>query len=132
MALLTPAASTALPPGALSAGASASASIASNASPPDPERAELRKVVQQFEAIFLRRMLASARAADFGGEQLIGGPGLEQFEQMRDEQFADIASSTGAFGLAAAIETQLAAAAQMGSAARMPAGPAAPVIRAGQ
>ena len=87
--------------------------VSDNKSPLDPERAELREVSQQFEAIFLRRMLSSARAADFGGEKLIGGEGLEQFEQMRDEQVADIAAASGTFGLAEALEKQLAAVAQM-------------------
>lgn len=70
---------------------------------------ELRAAAEAFEAIFLRQLLASARAADFGGEDLFGGPGLEQFEAMRDEHFADIASSQSMFGLADAIERQLSA-----------------------
>lgn len=74
----------------------------------DP-REQLRGAAQAFEAIFLRQLLASTRATDFGGEPLLGGPGLEQFEAMRDEQFADIASQQGMFGLAEAIERQLAA-----------------------
>jgi peptidoglycan hydrolase FlgJ len=70
---------------------------------------DLRKAAQAFEAIFLRQLLSSARAADFGGDDLFGGPGLEQFEAMRDEHFADVASQQGVFGLAAAIERQVAA-----------------------
>ena len=73
-----------------------------------PPQSELEQAAQAFEAIFLRQMLASARAADFGGEELFGGPGLDQFETMRDEQFAEIASRQGVFGLADAIERQLA------------------------
>ncbi|TIX52129.1 hypothetical protein E5222_03435 [Alteraurantiacibacter aquimixticola] len=57
----------------------------------------------------LRQLLASARANDLGGDELFGGPGLEQFEAMRDEHFADVASQQGVFGLAEAIERQLAA-----------------------
>lgn len=70
---------------------------------------DLRQAAQAFEAIFLRQLLSSARASDFGGEELFGGPGLEQFEAMRDEHFADLASQQGVFGLAAAIERQLSA-----------------------
>jgi peptidoglycan hydrolase FlgJ len=70
---------------------------------------ELREAAQAFEAIFLRQLLASARASSFGGEPLLGGPGLEQFEAMQDEQFAEIASQRGVFGLAEAIERQLSA-----------------------
>ncbi len=75
-----------------------------------PDNGDLRQAAQAFEAIFVRQLLASAGAADFGGEEaLLGGPGLEQFEAMRDEHFADITSQQGAFGLAAAIERQLSA-----------------------
>lgn len=80
-----------------------------SASPATPPPSELREAAEAFEAIFLRQLLASARAADFGGEALIGGPGLEQFEAMRDEHFAEIASTRGVFGLADAIERQLSA-----------------------
>nr|WP_283773463.1 rod-binding protein [Altererythrobacter sp. KTW20L] len=70
----------------------------------------LREAAQAFEAIFVRQLLSSARAADFGGEEaLLGGPGLEQFEAMRDEHFADVAAQRGTFGLADAIERQLSA-----------------------
>lgn len=76
-----------------------------------PSPAEgLREAAQAFEAIFVRQLLSSARAADFGGEEaLLGGPGLEQFEAMRDEHFADVAAQRGTFGLADAIERQLSA-----------------------
>jgi peptidoglycan hydrolase FlgJ len=75
---------------------------------PSASAGELRQAAQAFEAIFIRQLLASARATDFGGEQaLLGGPGLEQFEAMRDEHFADVASQAGTFGLAEAIERQL-------------------------
>ncbi len=78
-------------------------------------REDLREAAQAFEAIFLRQLLASARASDFGGNELFGGPGLEQFTAMRDEHFADIASTQGTFGLAEAIERQLAAFVDQGS-----------------
>lgn len=74
-----------------------------------PATNELREAAEAFEAIFIRQLLASARAANFGGEPLLGGPGLEQFTAMRDEHFADIASQAGAFRLADAIERQLSA-----------------------
>ena len=73
-----------------------------------PERAELRQAAQGFEAIFVRRMLEAARAADLGGDEVIGGSALEQFTAMRDEHLADIAAQRGTFGIAAAIEAQLA------------------------
>ena len=72
------------------------------------ERARLTAATQRFEAIFVRQMLAAARKTDFGGSDLIGGQGLDTFRQMQDERFADIAASRGAFGIAKALEAQLA------------------------
>ncbi len=69
---------------------------------------QLGKAAQQFEAIFLRQMLSAARATDFGGEDLFGGQGEETFREMRDARFAEVASETGAIGLADVIEKQLA------------------------
>lgn len=79
-----------------------------------PDGGDLKKAAQAFEAIFVRQILASARATDFGGDDIFGGPGLEQFEAMRDEHIAEISSTSGAFGLAAAIEAQLAARMEQG------------------
>lgn len=97
------------PPGAALAQTQSATGSAALAATPPAERSELRQAAEAFEAIFVRKLLATARATDFGGEELFGGPGLEQFETMRDEHFADIASQNGTFGLADAIERQLAA-----------------------
>lgn len=74
------------------------------------DRTRLAEVARGFEAIFLRQMLAAARKAEFA-EPLLGGAqnggGLDTFRQMQDERFAEIASQSGAFGLAKQIETQL-------------------------
>ncbi|MFN4134590.1 MAG: flagellar biosynthesis protein FlgJ [Novosphingobium sp.] len=71
------------------------------------EREKLASAARQFEAIFVRQMLAAARAADFGKDDVFGK--MDQtFVQMRDERFAEIASQTGALGLAAQIERHLA------------------------
>ena len=71
-------------------------------------RAQLAAAAKQFEAIFVRQMLAAARKTDFGGD-VLGGQGLDTFRTIQDEQFADLAADTGAFGLAKMIERQLAA-----------------------
>jgi len=71
-------------------------------------RERLTEAAQQFEAIFVRQMLAAARSADFGGDELFGGQGEDTFREMRDSQFAQIASETGALGLAKSIAAQLA------------------------
>ena len=73
-----------------------------------PERAELRKAAEGFEAIMLRRMLASARAASLAEDTPLTGGGMAQFQALRDEHLADIAAKTGAFGFARSIEAQLA------------------------
>lgn len=72
------------------------------------EREQLKQASQQFEAIFLRQMLATARDTDFGGNDLFGGQGEDTFREMRDAQFAQIASESGTLGLAKSIEAQLA------------------------
>lgn len=77
------------------------------AAPPSPERQKLAQAARQFEAIFVRQMLSSARKADFGGD-VLGGQSLDTFRTMQDERFADIAAETGAFGMARMIELQLA------------------------
>lgn len=80
------------------------------------EREQLSQAARQFEALFVRQMLSSARAAKLGGDnQLFGSQGLETFQQMQNERFADIAAGAGALGFAKSIETQLAALAGMGA-----------------
>lgn len=70
---------------------------------------DLKKAAQAFEAIFLRQLLSSARATDFGGENIFDGPGLKQFEAMFDGKIAEVSAQRGAFGIAEAIERQLSA-----------------------
>lgn len=72
-------------------------------------REQLSGVAKQFEAIFLRQMLAAARKTNFGGEDnIFSGQGLDTFRQMQDERFAEIASETGTLGLGKMIEAHLA------------------------
>jgi peptidoglycan hydrolase FlgJ len=73
-----------------------------------PEQAELRKAAEGFEAIMVRKMLESARAAKFTEETPLTGGAMKQYEAMRDEHFADIAAKSGAFGFARSIEASLA------------------------
>lgn len=77
-------------------------------SPPSADQPDrLAEAAEQFEAIFLRQMLSSARAVDFGGDDLFGGESDETFREMRDARFAEVASQSGALGLADMIESQL-------------------------
>jgi len=77
------------------------------AADPTGERAKLSKACQQFEAIFVRQMLASARKTSFGDE-LFGSSALDTFREMQDNQFADIMAQHGSLGLATQIEAHVA------------------------
>lgn len=88
--------------------AGANPTIVSATAPGGTERERLAEAARQFEAIFVRQMLAAARNTDFGGDELFGGKGDETFHEMRDARFAELAASTGALGLATTIEAQLA------------------------
>ncbi|MEM7779359.1 MAG: rod-binding protein [Pseudomonadota bacterium] len=78
------------------------------AEPISKERLALREAAQGFEAIMVRKMLEAARASSFAEETPLTGGGLQQFQTMRDEHFAEIASRTGTLGFARSIEEQLA------------------------
>ena len=81
------------------------------------ERAALRTAARQFEAIFVRQMLAAARATKLA-EGVGESAATEQFRGLQDEHFAQIAADRGMLGLGDAIERQLSA--------RIPAGTPAP------
>ncbi|WDA41987.1 hypothetical protein [Erythrobacter sp. BLCC-B19] len=89
-------------------GPAAPTSGAARSQPLSRERAALREAAEGFEAIMVRKLLATARAASFAEETPLTGGGLKQFEAMRDEHFADIAAQSGAFGFARSIEASLA------------------------
>ena len=82
---------------------------AAPAAPAPQDREKLAKAAKDFEAIFVRQMLAAARKTDFGGNDLFGGAGLDTFRQMQDERFAEIAAERGTFGIARLLEGRLAA-----------------------
>lgn len=78
------------------------------ATAPGSDAASLREVSQGMEALFVRRLLEAADKVDFGGEDLFGSSGEQTFREMRNAEFAQVASTTGSLGLAAQIEAQLA------------------------
>jgi flagellar protein FlgJ len=69
---------------------------------------QLRQAAEGFEAIMVRKLLATARAARLTEDTPLTGGGREQFEAMRDETFADITAKSGALGFARNIEASLA------------------------
>lgn len=84
-----------------------SASAPLGATPAKSEREQLADAAKQFEAIFVRQMLAAARKTSFDDGGLFDSEAMATFRQMQDEKFADTAAQTGAFGLASIIEAQL-------------------------
>lgn len=72
------------------------------------DREKLSAVAKQFEALFMRQMLSTARKADFGGEKLFSSQALDTFNQMQDEHFADMTAQSGTLGFATIIEAQMA------------------------
>jgi flagellar protein FlgJ len=75
--------------------------------PAKTDREKLSETARQFEAIFVRHMLAAARKTDFGSD-LFGSEALGTFREMQDDRFAEITAQTGSLGLATLIEAQLA------------------------
>ena len=62
------------------------------------------QVAKQFEAIFLRQMIAAMRNPSLG-EALFGSDAANQFRDMSDARLAD--SMAGQFGIARLLEKQL-------------------------
>ena len=85
----------------------AGAALSTATSAADATRAKLGGAAKEFEAIFVRQMLASARKAGFGDE-LFGSGAVDTFRDMQDSQFADMTAKTGTLGLAKQIEAHLA------------------------
>lgn len=52
-----------------------------------------------FEAIFVRQMLATMRTSSLG-EGLFDGQGMEQFRDMQDSMLAENMAEKGVFGIA--------------------------------
>ena len=81
-------------------------------------RERLAQAARQFEAIFVRQVLAEARKSHFGGglfDESNPDSAIGTFNRMQDEHVADLAAERGAFGLAKMIETQLGAQLGIGS-----------------
>jgi flagellar protein FlgJ len=87
---------------------SAATSAPFGAAPPKSQREQLADAAKQFEAIFVRQMLAAARKTNFDKDGLFNSQAMDTFNQMQDEKFADTTAQTGMLGLAKIIEAQLA------------------------
>ncbi len=78
-----------------------SASTRANA----PAQPALKQTAKQFEAIFLRQMIAAMRSPSLG-DGLFGSDASNQFRDMSDARLAD--TMAGSFGISALLEKQLA------------------------
>ena len=78
-------------------------SPATSLAPQDPttqaQRAALRTAAQQFEAVFLRQMISSMRAASLG-DDILGNDASNQFRDMSDAKTADEMAKKGTLGVA--------------------------------
>ena len=73
-----------------------------------PQRAELAAAAKAFEAVFVRQMIGSMRAAKLAEDELFGGgQAAEQFRDLQDGKLADAMS--GSFGIAQMLEKQFGA-----------------------
>lgn len=78
------------------------------ATKPKDDREELKAAARQFEAIFVRQMLAAARSTNFDKDGLFDSQAMSTFRQMQDDKVAQTVADTGTLGLATMIEAQLA------------------------
>jgi peptidoglycan hydrolase FlgJ len=67
---------------------------------------QLHEVAQQFEAIFVRQMLAEARKSNMG-DTLFSNQGTDTFREMQEQTFAQIVTKRGGLGFAKMIEKSL-------------------------
>lgn len=75
-------------------------------SPSNAVDPSLKKVAEQFEAVFLRQMIASMRQAKLADDPL-DSSATDNFREMADARSADSIAALGRFGIAQMIERQL-------------------------
>ncbi len=83
------------------------ASSTGAAAPAGTQRAELRRAAEAFEAIFVRQMLASMRAAKLT-DGAFDSSATDQFVTMQDDRLADSIAANCHLGIAAMLTRQLA------------------------
>lgn len=71
----------------------------SAAAPAQDDRAKLKAVAQQFEAVFLRQIMSSMRSGSLG-DGLLDSSSSDQFRDMSDARTADAMAEKGAIGIA--------------------------------
>ena len=71
------------------------------------EAAQLRKVAEDFEAVFLYQILKQMRGTIHKEEMFHGGPGEDIFTEMMDEEFSKRMAGNGTTGVAEMLFRQL-------------------------
>ena len=66
---------------------------------------ELQEVAQQFEALFVEKMMAAARKSELA-EGILKNKGSETFYSLLDREYAGLASQTSSLGIADALVAQ--------------------------
>ena len=74
----------------------------------NPEQQKLRAVAEQFEAVMLRQMIGSMRAAS-PGDGLFDSSATEQFRDMGDAKMAETMAHQGALHIADLLVKQFSA-----------------------
>lgn len=80
----------------------------------DKDPAAIRKVTQEFEAMFLGMMLKSMRDTVGKDKMTGGGRGDETFQSLLDQEYAATAAKSGGVGLARSLEQELTRGSQAG------------------
>ncbi len=75
------------------------APVSATPAPAAAEQAKLKTAAKAFEAVFLRQMIGSMRAAGLG-DDLLGSSASDQFRDMGDARLADSMADKGQFGIA--------------------------------
>lgn len=65
----------------------------------------LKKVAQQFEAVFVRQMMSTMRQAKLA-DDVLGSSATDSFQEMADARTADSLAALGQFGIAKLLERQ--------------------------
>jgi flagellar protein FlgJ len=71
------------------------------------EAKAVKKVAQEFEAIFIGMMMKSMRETVGKNEMMSGGHGEDMFRSLLDQEYANAAAASGGTGLASMVEKEL-------------------------
>jgi flagellar protein FlgJ len=77
------------------------------AMPPKERQAELRRVCQELEGVFLRQLIETMRAGGRGEGLFETSPGEEIFTSLLDDHFASVAAQKMERGIGEALYRQL-------------------------